>query len=130
MILMKTKIQVIFFICLSAAIHAQSTSYEKWSFATDGKVLSHPVVDENIVYFGSDDKSFYAVDIPSGKMQWQYKTRFRIRGKALVHNDCEAIVAVGTIISELPCVDQIDVTKIQTGMKISVDGENGTVKII
>lgn len=49
--------------------------------------------------------------------------------KALVLNDCEAIVAVGTIISELPCVDQIDVSKIQTGMQIHVDGDNGTVEI-
>ncbi len=50
--------------------------------------------------------------------------------KALVLNDCEAIVAVGTIISELPCVDQIDVTKIESGMQIEVDGENGTVEIV
>ncbi len=49
--------------------------------------------------------------------------------KALVLNDCEAIVAVGAIISELPCVDQIDVSKIQTGMQIHVDGDNGTVEI-
>ncbi|PWI46997.1 hypothetical protein CEE45_13925 [Candidatus Heimdallarchaeota archaeon B3_Heim] len=50
--------------------------------------------------------------------------------KALVLNDCEAIVAVGTIISELPCVDQIDVTKIETGMQLNVDGENGIVEIL
>ena len=50
--------------------------------------------------------------------------------KALVLNDCEAIVAVGTIISELPCVDQIDVTKIETGMQLNVDGENGVVEIL
>ena len=50
--------------------------------------------------------------------------------KALVLNDCEAIVAVGTIISELPCVDQIDVSKIETGMQIEVDGDNGTIEIV
>ncbi len=50
--------------------------------------------------------------------------------KALVLNDCEAIVAVGTIISEIPCVDQIDVSKIETGMKLYVDGTNGVVEII
>jgi predicted aconitase with swiveling domain len=49
--------------------------------------------------------------------------------KALVLNDCEAIVAVGAIISELPCVDQIDVTKIETGMHLEVDGDSGTVEI-
>ena len=49
--------------------------------------------------------------------------------KALVLQDCEAIVAVGTIISELPCVDQIDVSKIKTGMQLEVDGENACVEI-
>ena len=49
--------------------------------------------------------------------------------KALILNDCEAIVAVGAIISELPCVDQIDVTKIETGMHLEVDGASGTVEI-
>ncbi len=49
--------------------------------------------------------------------------------KALVLGDCEAIVAVGTIIAELPCVDQIDVTKIETGMNLIVDGDNGEVEI-
>ena len=49
--------------------------------------------------------------------------------KSLILHDCEAIVAVGAIISELPCVDQIDVSKIETGMQLEVDGESGTVEI-
>lgn len=49
--------------------------------------------------------------------------------KALILRECEAIVAVGTIIAELPCVDQIDVTKIKTGMNLVVDGDNGEVEI-
>ncbi len=49
--------------------------------------------------------------------------------KALILQDCEAIVAVGTIISALPCVDQIDVTQIKTGMNLIVDGDKGEVLI-
>jgi predicted aconitase with swiveling domain len=49
--------------------------------------------------------------------------------KAMILHDCEAIVAVGAIISELPCIDQIDVTKIETGMQLEVDGDNGSVEI-
>ena len=49
--------------------------------------------------------------------------------KALILRECEAIVAVGTIIAELPCVDQIDVNKIKTGMNLVVDGDNGEVEI-
>ena len=47
--------------------------------------------------------------------------------KALVLHDCEAIVAVGCIISEIPCVDQIDISQISTGMNITVDADNKTV---
>jgi predicted aconitase with swiveling domain len=49
--------------------------------------------------------------------------------KALILNDCEAIVAVGTIIAEIPCVDQIDVSKLQTGMHLVVDADNAVIEI-
>jgi predicted aconitase with swiveling domain len=34
---------------------------------------------------------------------------------SMVNSECETIVAVGAIISEIPCVDQVDITKIKTG---------------
>ena len=48
--------------------------------------------------------------------------------KALSLKDCEAIVAVGCIISDFTCIDQIDVEKIETGMTLSLDAENGIVE--
>ena len=41
---------------------------------------------------------------------------------AIVNAKCETIVAVGAIISEIPCVDMIDVGKIQPDAKVVVDG--------
>ena len=41
---------------------------------------------------------------------------------AIVNAKCETIVAVGAIISEIPCVDMIDVGKIKAGAKVNVDG--------
>ncbi|MFW9917128.1 MAG: DUF126 domain-containing protein [Candidatus Thorarchaeota archaeon] len=49
---------------------------------------------------------------------------------AIVNAECEAIVAVGAIISEIPCVDKIDLSKIKTGDKLEVDGDSGTVTIL
>ncbi|MFX0115190.1 MAG: DUF126 domain-containing protein [Candidatus Hodarchaeota archaeon] len=49
---------------------------------------------------------------------------------AMVNAECEAIVAVGAIISEIPCVDKIDLSKIKTGDRIEVDGDNATVTIL
>ena len=41
---------------------------------------------------------------------------------AIVNEKCETIVAVGAIISEIPCVDMVDVGKITPGAKVRVDG--------
>ena len=41
---------------------------------------------------------------------------------AILNSKCETIVAVGAIISEIPCVDMIDIGAIATGAKVDVDG--------
>ena len=41
---------------------------------------------------------------------------------AIVNEKCETIVAVGAIISEIPCVDMVDVGKIAPGSRVRVDG--------
>lgn len=49
--------------------------------------------------------------------------------KAIINAECETIVAVGAIISEIPCVDKIDISKIKTGQKVSVDGDAGAIEV-
>ena len=51
-----------------------------------------------------------------------------IAPKAIINKECETIVAVGCIISEIPCVDHIEIDKIKTGDKLSVDAEKGIVE--
>jgi predicted aconitase with swiveling domain len=46
---------------------------------------------------------------------------------AMINKETETIVAVGAIISEIPFVDKIDVSKFKTGNKVSV--ENNLVSI-
>jgi len=41
----------------------------------------------------------------------------------MINNECETVVAVGVIISEIPCVDKIDISKIKTGDKIQIENE-------
>lgn len=51
--------------------------------------------------------------------------RLRKRGlapRAIINQKCEPIIAVGTIIAEIPCVDEIDVSKITTGDIVRIDG--------
>jgi len=45
---------------------------------------------------------------------------------AIINEKCETIVAVGAIISGIPCVDMIDITKIRPGVLLRVSG--GTVQ--
>jgi predicted aconitase with swiveling domain len=45
----------------------------------------------------------------------------------MINKECETVVAVGAIISEIPCVDKIDTSQIRTGDSIRI--ENGIVTI-
>ena len=45
----------------------------------------------------------------------------------IINKECETVVAVGAIISEIPCIDKIDISKIETGDVVQL--ENDTVKI-
>ena len=45
----------------------------------------------------------------------------------IVNKECETVVAVGAIISEISCVDEIDISKIETGDIVRL--ENGVVTI-
>ena len=46
----------------------------------------------------------------------------------IINRECETVVAVGAIISEIPCVDKIDISKIETGDIIRI--ENDIVRLI
>lgn len=48
---------------------------------------------------------------------------------AIVNERIDTIIAVGCIISEIPCVDKIDVDEIKNGQKIVVNGSEGTVEV-
>ncbi|MGA3020974.1 MAG: DUF126 domain-containing protein [Candidatus Micrarchaeales archaeon] len=59
-------------------------------------------------------------------------TLYRMKKKgvaplAIINEECEPIVAVGAIISEIPCVDKIKIKKIKNGSKVKIDGEKITV---
>lgn len=45
----------------------------------------------------------------------------------MINKETETIVAVGAIISEIPFVDKVDVSKIKTGSKVSVENDSVTI---
>ena len=50
----------------------------KWKFHTGGMVISSPAVAGGIVYLGSSDGNFYAVDAESGAQKWKFEIRSRV----------------------------------------------------
>jgi outer membrane protein assembly factor BamB len=46
----------------------------RFSFKTNGPVRSTPALSDGVLYFGSGDGSFYAVDARSGEERWHFKT--------------------------------------------------------
>jgi predicted aconitase with swiveling domain len=48
---------------------------------------------------------------------------------AILNRACETITAVGCIIAEIPCLDQVDIERLESGMRLRVDAEKGIVLI-
>jgi uncharacterized protein len=45
----------------------------------------------------------------------------------MINRECETIIAVGSIISEIPCIDKVDINQIKTGDKILIENETVTI---
>ena len=59
--------------------------------------------------------------------------RLKRAGKApiaIINAECETITAVGCIIAEIPCVDRVPIDELQSGQRVVVDGERGTVTVL
>ncbi|MCL2359326.1 MAG: DUF126 domain-containing protein [Nitrososphaerota archaeon] len=46
---------------------------------------------------------------------------------ALINKETETIIAVGAIISEIPCIDKIDILKFKTGDTIVVENDTAVI---
>ncbi len=46
----------------------------------------------------------------------------------IVNRECETVVAVGVIISEIPCVDKVDISKFKTGDKVYIENDTITIR--
>lgn len=57
-----------------------------WKFPTNGAVMSSPSVVDGIVYFGSQDKNFYAVNAWSGTPIWNFTTLDAVEASPAIVN--------------------------------------------
>ena len=48
---------------------------------------------------------------------------------AIINAECETITAVGCIIAEIPCLDQVDISRLRSGTPLEVDSQQGWVEV-
>lgn len=48
----------------------------------------------------------------------------------IINEEAESIVVIGAIVAKLPVVDQIDISRIQTGDHLVLDADSGTVRVV
>ena len=49
---------------------------------------------------------------------------------AIINAECETITAVGCIISEIPCIDQVDINQVQNRASVIVNAGEATIEIV
>jgi eukaryotic-like serine/threonine-protein kinase len=47
----------------------------QWKFHTSGRVIGSPAIVNGVVYVGSTDGNFYAIDAGTGALKWKFETK-------------------------------------------------------
>jgi predicted aconitase with swiveling domain len=55
-------------------------------------------------------------------------TKKKLAPKAIINQKADPVVVVGAIIADIPMMDRVDITKLQTGDIVKVDAYKGLVK--
>jgi outer membrane protein assembly factor BamB len=59
----------------------------KWKFPTGDRVISSPVFQDKVLYFGGDDGNIYAVDVETGRQIWKCATGGPVPSTPAVANE-------------------------------------------
>ncbi len=119
--------RLVFFMSFDGNFYAvdRKTGKKIWSFKTEGEkqfsakglfghneeieysdpwdfYLSSPVIEDDIVYFGSGDNNIYALNVNSGELIWKYKTKNVVHSSPAISN---GIVYCGSFDSKLHALD-------------------------
>jgi outer membrane protein assembly factor BamB len=74
----------------------------KWTFETDGAVVSSPAIAYGNVYIGSNDKNLYCLDAQTGTLKWEFKIGTMYRSSPAVK---DGKVYIGPDDGTIYCLD-------------------------
>jgi len=60
---------------------------KKWSFRTGEMLVSSPTIYNNVVYFGSRDRLFYALNSKTGEHLWDFETNAGVFSKPIIYKN-------------------------------------------
>jgi len=98
-----TKYFFLFCLCISTAFANSGDESVLWKFKTDGRVYSSPLIAGEMVYFGSGDNHFYALNKESGTQQWVFKTDGAVHSSAAIKGNA---LYVGSTDGKLYAIDK------------------------
>lgn len=93
----------------------------KWKFLTNGHIESTPYIDDKMIFFGSNDGYFYALDIENGDLAWKKKLNVNI---------CSTPTVIGSTVCVGSDDNQVIAFNKESGEELWVfetDGEIDTV---
>lgn len=73
-----------------------------WTYPTNGRIDSSPVLHDGILYFGAADGILYALHPISGRLIWQYRTEGEIQSPPVV---AEGLIYLTNTAGELYALD-------------------------
>ena len=56
----------------------------KWKFKTDAPVIGSPAISNGVVFVGSVDTFFYAIDQATGRLKWKFETNGSIQSSPAI----------------------------------------------
>jgi outer membrane protein assembly factor BamB len=84
------KFPLLIFLILPALFFLNAnTAYEEriaWSFQTSAPVVASPAISNDLIYIGSLDSTFYAINVKNGQEKWQFLTEDKISSTAALYN--------------------------------------------
>ncbi len=76
--------QVMIVLLFLSSCQLEEKQKRSWEYLVSNHIQSHPLLSEDVVYFGSNDSSFYALNAHNGELIWEKEMGHKMRSKAVI----------------------------------------------